>query len=116
VAHARQELPAGAIVEGKVTKLVPFGAFVELGDGIEGLVHISEMAPRTSTPRAQVVQRRRHRQGQGHGDRPRASSHLLSMKAAAADLGYEIEVADPPEGEERPARKPRKQNDEKVAE
>jgi len=32
------------IVSGKVTKIVPFGAFVEIGDGVEGLVHISEMA------------------------------------------------------------------------
>ncbi|MBV9659741.1 MAG: S1 RNA-binding domain-containing protein, partial [Acidimicrobiales bacterium] len=31
-------------VYGRVTKLVPFGAFVQVGDGIEGLVHISEMA------------------------------------------------------------------------
>ncbi len=31
---------------GKVTKVVPFGAFVEVLDGVEGLVHISELAPR----------------------------------------------------------------------
>jgi small subunit ribosomal protein S1 len=31
-------------VYGRITKLVPFGAFVQVGDGIEGLVHISEMA------------------------------------------------------------------------
>jgi small subunit ribosomal protein S1 len=34
----------GDIIEGRVTKLVPFGAFVELDDAIEGLVHISELA------------------------------------------------------------------------
>jgi small subunit ribosomal protein S1 len=34
----------GELVYGRVTKLVPFGAFVQVGDGIEGLVHISEMA------------------------------------------------------------------------
>ncbi len=34
----------GAIVTGKVTKIVPFGAFVEIGDSVEGLVHISELA------------------------------------------------------------------------
>jgi len=39
-----QQFPVGTIVDGKVTKLVPFGAFVEIGDGVEGLVHISEMA------------------------------------------------------------------------
>ena len=32
------------LVYGRVTKLVPFGAFVQVGDGIEGLVHISEMS------------------------------------------------------------------------
>ena len=34
----------GEIVEGRVTKLVPFGAFIELDEAIEGLVHISELA------------------------------------------------------------------------
>jgi len=34
----------GELVYGRVTKLVPFGAFVQVGEGIEGLVHISEMA------------------------------------------------------------------------
>ncbi len=35
---------AGEVVSGQVTKLVPFGAFVRVGEGIEGLVHISELA------------------------------------------------------------------------
>ncbi|HEX8769429.1 MAG TPA: 30S ribosomal protein S1 [Acidimicrobiales bacterium] len=34
----------GELVYGRVTKLVPFGAFLQVGEGIEGLVHISEMA------------------------------------------------------------------------
>ena len=34
----------GQLVYGRVTKLVQFGAFVQVGDGIEGLVHISEMS------------------------------------------------------------------------
>jgi small subunit ribosomal protein S1 len=34
----------GQLVYGRITKLVPFGSFVQVGDGIEGLVHISEMA------------------------------------------------------------------------
>ncbi len=34
----------GDVIEGRVTKLVPFGAFVEVDDAIEGLVHISELA------------------------------------------------------------------------
>ena len=34
----------GELVYGRVTKLVPFGSFIQVGDNIEGLVHISEMS------------------------------------------------------------------------
>jgi small subunit ribosomal protein S1 len=34
----------GTVVSGKVTKTVPFGAFVSVGEGVEGLVHVSEIA------------------------------------------------------------------------
>ncbi len=34
----------GDVVEGQVTKTVPFGAFVSVADGVEGLVHVSEIA------------------------------------------------------------------------
>ncbi|NQV05951.1 30S ribosomal protein S1 [bacterium] len=34
----------GAVVDGKVTKTVPFGAFVSVTEGVEGLVHVSEIA------------------------------------------------------------------------
>ena len=40
---------SGSIVPGKVHKLVPFGAFVRVEDGIEGLVHISDWQPATLT-------------------------------------------------------------------
>ena len=40
---------------GRVTKLVPFGAFVQVGEGIEGLVHISEMAVHHVEAPEQVV-------------------------------------------------------------
>ena len=46
-----ENLREGQIVDGIVTKIVPFGAFVDLGQGIEGLVHISEMPDEmTSSP------------------------------------------------------------------
>ena len=45
----------GQIVPGKVTKLVPFGAFVRVEEGIEGLVHISELAQRHVEVPDQVV-------------------------------------------------------------
>ncbi|MDN6376805.1 30S ribosomal protein S1, partial [Corynebacterium sp.] len=45
----------GQIVPGKVTKLVPFGAFVRVEEGIEGLVHISELAERHVEVPDQIV-------------------------------------------------------------
>ena len=39
-----QKFPAGSVVEGPVTRLTKFGAFVQLAEGIEGLVHISEIS------------------------------------------------------------------------
>lgn len=38
------EHEVGDVVDGTVTKTVPFGAFVSVGDGVEGLVHVSEIA------------------------------------------------------------------------
>jgi small subunit ribosomal protein S1 len=44
------------VVKGKVTRLMDFGAFVELEPGIEGLVHISELAPQRVRRPSDVVQ------------------------------------------------------------
>jgi len=95
--------PVGAIVEGKVTKLVSFGVFVDLGQGVEGLVHISEMARGHVETPDQVV---------AVGDtidvkvmeideqRRRIS---LSMRAAADELGYDIEIRPKQGGDEAPS-------------
>jgi small subunit ribosomal protein S1 len=39
-----KKFPAGSAVEGPVTRLTKFGAFVELAEGVEGLVHVSEIS------------------------------------------------------------------------
>ena len=38
------KFPVGSQVEGPVTKIMPFGAFIQIADGIEGLVHVSEIS------------------------------------------------------------------------
>lgn len=50
--EAEYKYPLGAIVRGKVVSVTDYGAFLELEDGIEGLVHISEMTwnKRIKTP------------------------------------------------------------------
>ena len=98
-----KKYPVDAIVEGTVTKLVPFGAFVDLGDGIEGLVHISEMAKQHVDAPAQVCKvgdKVQVKVMEIDLDRRRIS---LSMKAAAETLGFEVAVApmDKPEDEEK---------------
>ena len=45
----------GQLVYGRITKLVPFGAFAQVGEGIEGLVHISEMSAHHVDAPEQVV-------------------------------------------------------------
>ncbi len=38
------KFPIGQRVKGRISKLVPYGAFVELAEGVEGLVHVSELS------------------------------------------------------------------------
>jgi small subunit ribosomal protein S1 len=45
-ALVREHLKPGSVVDGKVSSLTDFGAFVDLGGGIEGLVHVSEISRR----------------------------------------------------------------------
>lgn len=104
--------PVGTIVDGTVTKIVPFGAFVQLGESTEGLVHISEMAPRHIETPAQVVKVGDVVKVKVMEINPERRRISLSMKAAAAELGIEIEIDETVVAEERPARKPRRAEEE----
>lgn len=51
-----QRFPPGTIVKGTIVNLVSYGAFIEIEDGIEGLIHVSEMSwVKNVTDPAQVV-------------------------------------------------------------
>jgi small subunit ribosomal protein S1 len=87
-----KKYPVGAIVEGVVTKLVSFGAFVDLGEGVEGLVHISEMARQHVDQPSQVCNvgdKVQVKVMEIDLDRRRIS---LSMKSAAETLGFDVPV------------------------
>ncbi len=42
--ETENRFPVGSKVKGKVTNLVPYGAFVEIEEGVEGLIHVSELS------------------------------------------------------------------------
>jgi small subunit ribosomal protein S1 len=43
-AEATKKFPAGTVIEGPVVSVTKFGAFVQLAEGIEGMIHVSEMS------------------------------------------------------------------------
>lgn len=51
-----QKYPVGSWAEGLVVRIVPFGAFVELETGVEGLTHVSQLAPQHVADPREVVQ------------------------------------------------------------
>ena len=61
-AQIAEKLHPGETIEGVITSVVPFGAFVRVADGVEGLVHVSELAegnflhPRDIVQEGQTVQ------------------------------------------------------------
>jgi len=98
--HIEKRFPPGAIVEGEVTKIKKYGAFLQIGDGIEGLLHISELAwehVEHTEDVVQVGQKLRVRVLQADRSRRRIS---LSLKQAeeppAGGRADEAEVSDYP--------------------
>lgn len=75
-------LEVGAIVEGVVTGITSFGAFVTLPDGKTGLVHISEIADRYVTDINQYLKKN-----------DRVKVKILSIEAGR--IGLSIKQADP---------------------
>ena len=54
--EARKSIVPGAVISGRVTSVLDFGAFVDLGGGVQGLLHVSEMSwSRNTTPGAIVA-------------------------------------------------------------
>lgn len=93
-----QRYGAGEIVEGEVTRTVEFGAFVKLEDGVEGLVHISQLADHRVEDPAEVVQ-----PGQ------QVKVKVINLDPEARRIGLSIRAANPKPP--KPKREPRQQTD-----
>jgi small subunit ribosomal protein S1 len=86
------EYKEGDVVEGKVTKIVAFGAFVQILPGVEGLVHISELAQHHVESPAEVVR---------PGDELKVK--ILEVDDARRRLSLSVKRV---EGQELPTREP----------
>ncbi len=100
---ADQNYMPGSVVRGKVTRLMDFGAFVELEPGIEGLIHISELSPQRVRRPQDVVQPDQEVQVKVldvDKNQRRISLSLKAAQAKAEETAQEAEEAEP----EQPAR------------
>jgi small subunit ribosomal protein S1 len=105
---AAQRFAAGTVVEGPVTNVTQFGAFVELADGIEGMVHISDITnekrlehPRERLAKGQTVravvleldrERRRLRLGMKQLEPTTVDHYIAEHKAGETVSGRLVEV------------------------
>jgi small subunit ribosomal protein S1 len=107
--EAVKKYPAGAVAEGKVTSLTKFGAFVDLGDNIEGMVHIGDISREKrlnhpnevlkvgQTVKAQVLEadkeRRRIRLGIKQLEPTSIDEYIAEHKAGDSVSGRLVEVS-----------------------
>jgi small subunit ribosomal protein S1 len=88
---AASKYPPNTVAHGKVTKLMDFGAFVEVEPGVEGLVHISELSHKRVFRCSDVV-----KEGQ------EVEVMVLSVDAAARRMSLSMkELSAPPEPEKK---------------
>jgi len=90
---AGQQFKKGDVVTGTVKRLVSFGAFVELAPGIEGLVHISQMANRHVNSPSEVVKEGQEVQVKILDVIPSEQRISLSIRALEEDRTVEVERA-----------------------
>jgi small subunit ribosomal protein S1 len=100
-----RDIDSGGIIDGVVTKTVPFGAFVSVGEGVEGLVHVSEIAMHhVESPELElsIGQQVRVKVTEIDADRRRVS---LSIKQALPEWEERSTWSDKPAKESRPKRR-----------
>ncbi|HMF79686.1 MAG TPA: S1 RNA-binding domain-containing protein [Bryobacteraceae bacterium] len=103
-----QKFPIGSVFEGAITNLTEFGAFVDLGDGIEGMIHISDITnekrlehPKEKLSKGQTVkalvleidrERRRIRLGMKQLEPTTVDHYISEHKAGETVSGRLVEV------------------------
>jgi len=80
-----EKYPVGSLVEGVVVRIVPFGAFVGLADGVDGLVHISQLADHRVNKVEEVLKVGDRVSAKVIECKPEAKRISLSMRAMVED-------------------------------
>jgi small subunit ribosomal protein S1 len=88
-ARALRELQVGSETEATVTRVMPYGAFARLPSGIEGLIHVSEIAPRRIASPGEVVHTGELVRVRVVAIDPERRRLSLSMRQAAGNVVYE---------------------------
>jgi ribosomal protein S1 len=78
LAFTRQNLP-GKVLQGKVTRLAQYGAFVEVAEGVEGLAHVSQLSPNPVRHAKEIV-----KEGQA------VTVRIVSVDAAQHRIGLSL--------------------------
>lgn len=103
---AAEDFPVGATVTGKVTKLMDFGAFVELSPGVEGMVHVSELATKRLGHPREAVKVEQEVQAKVLGvdvERKRISLSIAQLQRDAAAAAAPPPVGTPASPKPKPA-------------
>jgi len=107
--EAEKRFPVGAVIEGKVTSLAKFGAFIELTEGIEGMIHVGDISnekridhPQDELKLGQVVkaqvlefdrERKRIRLGIKQLQPTSADEYIAEHKAGDMVTGRVVDIA-----------------------
>ncbi len=102
-----QKYPVGTVVPGVVSRIAKFGAFVKLEPGVEGLVHISELANHRVYQVTNVVKEGQEVQVKVLGVDGQEQRINLSLKQAQAAPPPEPEAAEAEEAADEPPPEPR---------
>jgi small subunit ribosomal protein S1 len=103
---AAAKYPRGALTKGRVSKLMDFGAFVELEPGLEGLIHITELSPNRVRRVGDIVQAGQEVEVRILKVEPEVKRIALSLLPAVKGIQAEAEDAAAEEAEAPPAPKP----------
>jgi small subunit ribosomal protein S1 len=104
-AHAARDFPVRSSVKGTVSRLMEFGAFVRVGPGVEGLIHISELSHKRVFRVADVVSEGQDLEVMVLSVDAEQQRISLSLKALEAKAAPPEKVGSEPAGSEVPPKK-----------